>query len=310
VIDLLTEAAAQLAFRVVLALLHDLLIVGAVVAAVAAVAHVPTLHRVPLLGLVLADLDRGARRLFVRPAERLLRHGTTPRHLSLGLLVAVLAVAGIGIAATVVAVLVVCWLVGHVWHDRTAGWWSHRTLTGALTSAGILRAPRPDEPPLSLSYRGAPRHTDAGTTVVVGLPQARTVADVLARREALAAALRVPTAALSVSQEETDPAGVVRLQVAHGSRSPRGDDVTTDTETDEWAETPPDWRPRTPARWRTRAAATIGAAVLIGASAAGGYAYAADRTQPKPEVVPVSVERCAATVEDAVEDQLDEWTTP
>jgi hypothetical protein len=75
-IDLLAEAAATVALKVLLAVLHDLLFVGAVVAFVAVVAHRPIVQRVPIVGMVFADIDRGTKRLFVRPAEKLLRHCT------------------------------------------------------------------------------------------------------------------------------------------------------------------------------------------------------------------------------------------
>lgn len=102
---------------------------------------------------------------------------------------------------------------------RGSKWWHHDVLAPAMVSAGILRAPKEGERSRSLSYRGKPVHTDHGTTVIVGLPDARTLTDVATRREALAAALRVPSALLEVHQEKGDPANVVRLHVTSGKRT-------------------------------------------------------------------------------------------
>lgn len=122
--------------------------------------------------------------------------------------------------------LVVCGLLARRTRARGATpakrprWWTPDHLSGAMVAAGVLRPTPPNkkgQPTVpKLFYRGKPVRTDHGTTVVVGLPDARTLTDVLGRREALAAALRVPSSRLEVSQGEDDAAGTVRIHVAHG----------------------------------------------------------------------------------------------
>lgn len=99
---------------------------------------------------------------------------------------------------------------------ETGDWWSHAVLVRALTDAGVLPAPRRDEPAPVLHYRGRPIHDEHGTAVTVQLPAGRTFRDVLAHHEALAGALGVPVHRLAVTQQRDDPAGVVRLHVASG----------------------------------------------------------------------------------------------
>lgn len=113
------------------------------------------------------------------------------------------------------------------WSRRGAKWWHHDVLAPAMVSAGILRAPKDGERGRSLSYRGKPVHSDHGTTVIVGLPDARTLTDVATRREARAAALRVPSSALEVHQDKGDPANVVRMHVTAGTLTETAATVAT-----------------------------------------------------------------------------------
>ena len=61
VVDALAQLLGELLIRLALALLHDLLVLAAVVAVVVAVAKIPTVRRLPLVGTVLADVDRAVR---------------------------------------------------------------------------------------------------------------------------------------------------------------------------------------------------------------------------------------------------------
>lgn len=94
-------------------------------------------------------------------------------------------------------------------------WWDHDNLSTALVDAGVLRRDKDGALP-TLSYRGKPVHTDHGTTVAVGLPQAKCLGDVAGRHGSLAAALRAPVARLEVTQDVGDPANVVRIRVGQG----------------------------------------------------------------------------------------------
>jgi S-DNA-T family DNA segregation ATPase FtsK/SpoIIIE len=120
---------------------------------------------------------------------------------------------------------------------KTTDWWSHGTLSKALVDAGILKATgkatKQGDPILpTLSYRGKPVHTEHGTTVVVGLPDARTLTDVTNRRTNLAAALRVPSSRLEVHQDPEDPANVVRIHVTNGKQGEVRAEVATAPSTD------------------------------------------------------------------------------
>lgn len=96
------------------------------------------------------------------------------------------------------------------WRPKTRkGWWTQAVLSQALVDAGVLRMKGETLP--SLSYKGKPVHDEHGTTVAVGLPQARGVEDVAPRR--LAQALRIPVNRLTITQHEDDPANVIRVHV-------------------------------------------------------------------------------------------------
>lgn len=112
-------------------------------------------------------------------------------------------------------VVVGLWVVGYLSRPRGKHWWSHKTLHDALTQAGVLPTPKDGERAQRITYLGRPQHTEHGTTVIVGLPNARTLADVKTNRERLAAGLRIPTSRLEVHQNKADPAHVVRLTVSH-----------------------------------------------------------------------------------------------
>lgn len=233
--DALTQVVGQIALTLVWAFTRNLVLLAAAVAAILAAGRIPTVRRIRFLGAFLADAERGARRLFVGPIERALRTGVPPRRLCWILLAAVIITAAVPTLARIPTVLAVTWLVGHSWHERKPGWWSHRILVGALVDAGVLRKPREGERPPNVSYRGRPVHGEHGSSVVIGLPDGRTLSDVLARRESLAASLRVPVARLEVAQQPDDPGNVVRIFVGHGNTATTAATVTSAPHS-RWAE--------------------------------------------------------------------------
>jgi hypothetical protein len=112
------------------------------------------------------------------------------------------------------------------------GWWSHPRLAQALIEAGILHGPVEQAP---LRYVGKVAFTDHGATVVVALAQARSINEVLNRRDQLAAALGVPLARLEVFQHEDDSANLIRIHVTHGRLKESRSTVATAERTD-WAQ--------------------------------------------------------------------------
>jgi hypothetical protein len=128
-------------------------------------------------------------------------------------------------AAVVFWLVVAPWLLIAVWVlvvtvnaraprvDNTRDWWSEGSLTDALITTGLVRAPKDGER-IMLRRLGPPRHTEHGTTVVLSLPPGVTCTALAGKREALAASLSVPTARLTVDQDPDAPANVVRVRVA------------------------------------------------------------------------------------------------
>ncbi len=90
---------------------------------------------------------------------------------------------------------------------KAPDWWSESSLTGALRSAGLIRGDA------MLSRVGAPSHSEDGTAVAFHLPAGVTVTAVKAKREAIAAYLRVRLDMLDIDQRPTDPASVCRIRV-------------------------------------------------------------------------------------------------
>jgi hypothetical protein len=62
-----------------------------------------------------------------------------------------------------------------------------------------------------------PTHDDHGDSVTVGLPNGRTLGDVLAQRDRLASAMRVASGRLHVTQDPELPANCVTITVTHGN---------------------------------------------------------------------------------------------
>src|SRR4051794_9549126 len=71
----LAQAVGRLAVELLIALLRDVALLALAVWAIIAAGRVPVVRRTPFLGRLLGDCERGARRLFVGPAQRAMRTG-------------------------------------------------------------------------------------------------------------------------------------------------------------------------------------------------------------------------------------------
>jgi hypothetical protein len=123
-------------------------------------------------------------------------------------------------AVIALVALVVAW---KLWPDSADGKpvrLDERVLPAALVTARILPAPADGKMHRLIRYHGKPTTSPHGTSAVIGLPDARTLGDVLTRRVALASALGVPENRLHIFQDPDDPANVIRLHVA---TPPKGD---------------------------------------------------------------------------------------
>jgi len=195
----------------------QLLLLVAIVLVAAVARRVPAVAT-SRVAPVLAAVERGARRV-VRPLRWATRGRVAIRLVVvIGVLVGVVVIASFVPGILRIPVFLAA-LAALGWTPRKPAtddrWYSHTNLVHALAAAGILRAPKPGEPPPVLHYRGRVVVDElGGTTVVVALPAGKTASDVIAKREALAGALGLPAARLYVTHEDADPAGVVRLHVA------------------------------------------------------------------------------------------------
>lgn len=95
----------------------------------------------------------------------------------------------------------------------SSDWWGETTLVGALQAAAVIPRPRVGETPPALRRHGPPRHSDAGTAVVVVLPNTSWT-QLLNRAEHVAAALGLDGSRLIVSHPDGAPSNVVQMMYA------------------------------------------------------------------------------------------------
>ena len=153
-------------------------------------------------------------------------------------------------------------------------WWSERVLLAALLESGIIARARVGQPPTALSRLGRPHHDAVGTAIKIALPGAATYSAVQRSREQLAAALRVPVAALTVTADPQDAANVVALHVRlAGAPLPAPPDDGARA-VERWADP---LRIGTDRQGRPVMAATRGLHTLLAGATGGGKTVAARR---------------------------------
>ena len=139
------------------------------------------------------------------------------------------------LAALVVVVGLVADPGGPVREDN-GSWWAERRLVRALVDAGVLPAPRKDEPLPALSRHGQPRHDATGTSVVFALPLGRTAEDCARAHARLSGCLGIAADRLRVAPVEGAPANVVRFtELAPRRTSSEAAEVSSLTRT-RWAD--------------------------------------------------------------------------
>lgn len=137
-------------------------------------------------------------------------------------------------AGLVVAIGLTWALIGSPFDDTNRpprhGWWDQPRMAQALIESGVLHGP-PDAI-LPLRYIGRPVQSEHGTSLVLVLPQAKSINDVQSRKDQIAASLGVPLARLEAFQHEDDPANLVRFHVTHGRPRETRSTVATAESTD------------------------------------------------------------------------------